>query len=207
MSADINPFLDEFSSRLLQSLPNGMEPNVDNRLVDIRVSPINKRLITIYIQTQGTRLLKVTYGMPVPESYSRLFRAVAETIPPLQLEFSNHTIRRGYDHIQDLRITEPLWDDEADRLNQVQYDYPAGSAPRKQIANLLRYWRHMKGRIMLALANGGVDTQGERVYQPVLPSSNRRSSRRSSRGATPPVSSRSRRSRRRSSRQTSRNRA
>jgi hypothetical protein len=190
MSADIEPFLDEFSEQLLQHLPNGMEPNVDNRLVDIRMSRTNKRNIKIYIQTRGSHILEITYGMPVPAAASRVFQPSVATIAPTQLQFADHAIRRGYNHIQNLRITDPLWDDEIDRLNQAQYDHPVGSAPRKQIANILRYWRLMKGRIMSALANGGVDTRGPRIFHRFSPSSNRPAvaqtrRRRSSQGTTP----------------------
>jgi hypothetical protein len=186
MSADISEYMDELSEQLLQHLPDGTEPNVDNRLVNIHINRANKRDITIFIQTTGSNVLVVRYGMPVPGGT----RTPTFNPGPTRLEFADHEIRRGYDHIQDLHVTDPLWDDEIDRLTQEQFDHPADSPTRRRIVDYLRYWRLMKRKILRALANGGVDTRGPRIFHRFSPSSNRPAvaqtrRRRSSQGTTP----------------------
>jgi hypothetical protein len=183
MSAAGGSLIDDMSAlsdALLQNLPDGTAPNVENRLVGIHMSPTNKRNITIYVQTSGSNVLEVKYGLPVAPMASRIFLPSQEPhrIPSTHTQFMDHPIRRGYNHIQALRITDPLWDEEIDRLTQAQFDYPDGSHARKTIANILQYWRTMKRHIMLALANGGVDTRGQQVFERFSPSSSNRSASR-----------------------------
>jgi len=193
MSTDITEYMEELSEQVLQHLPDADEPTVENRLVGIHVNRANKRNITIYVQTRGSNVLEIRYGMPVPGGTR------TPTFEPgsTHLVFADHTIRRGYNHIQSLRVADPLWDSELDRLIQSQFDHPEDSPARKRIADVIRYWRFMKRKIMRALANGGVDTQGSHTFQRASRSSSNRSTRRrSSRGTTPPSSNRTRSRRR-----------
>jgi hypothetical protein len=205
MSAVGGSLIDDMSAlsdALLMHIPDGTAPNVENRLVGIHMSPTNKRNITIYVQTHGSNVLEVKYGLPVAPMASRIFLPSQEPhrIPSTHTLFLDHSVRRGYNHIQELRITDPLWDEEVDRLTQAQFDYPVGSHARKTIANILQYWRTMKRHIMLALANGGIDIRGQQVFERFSPSSSNRSAsrrrrsssqarRRSSQGTTPRQSS------------------
>lgn len=186
--------LDAFQDAIRAHLAEGNGSRVVNRLLEIYMSPTNKRNITLCIQTEGATLIKVDYGMPVPESASRLFlptQSAAAPLPSSHIHISDHVGTQNFRVA--CGITHPTWADEKGRLTNLMMNSTTSPAARRGIAHVLRYWRIMEDRILAALVGTGVDVYNQGEFK-MQWSSSQRARTRSSNRPTPRRSSTRRRS-------------
>jgi hypothetical protein len=154
-----NDYIEELVEHLADHIPpQEADPNrTHNRLLGMFMDRNNKRNLTLCIQTVGSNLLRVKYGMPVPEAASRMFLPVGEAarvLPPTHYEFTAHPGQANFALACD--IQDPDWDAELNRLMDVRDANQDGSPLRQRAMNILRYWYIMRRKVVQALQAAGV---------------------------------------------------
>jgi hypothetical protein len=178
LTSYLEDFTREVRSRLTPEEPG---TQILNRLLGIHMAP-NKRDITICIQTVGSSVLRIRYGMPAPREASPLFLGAGARpalLDATHIQFQESPVPRGQNPLAVCGIMGlPTWEQETARLTAMREadrhpvavdETPYGGVLRRKrfrtANNILLYWGIMHPRVLDALERAGVDIDSGAGYQ------------------------------------------